>query len=289
MMWKRSALIADIDNTLFDWLHFWQAAFGAMVESILSSAPDLSRDRLLEEVRTIHRRFGTAEYAFLLQDLRPLLSSFGVGEDGERRAIQAYREAREATLHLYPDTKTVLTAVKRRGSKIIGFTESTGFHTMYRIRKLGLDGTIHAVYSPPDHAIPSGVDISAVRTREPLRYTLEHTRHEVVPDGFKKPDPVLLETILTREGIRTEDAVYVGDSLVRDVAMAQGARVLDAYAQYGKRSVTGAAELLLSVSHWSDAEIAAHTAVPVVPSIVLDTSLTQIFGYVQFGRFADAR
>jgi histidinol phosphatase-like enzyme len=47
----------------------------------------------------------------------------------------------------------------------------------------------------------------------------------VVPKEERKPNPELLFDICHREGIRPEDAWYVGDSLIKDVAMANRAGV----------------------------------------------------------------
>lgn len=106
----------------------------------------------------------------------------------------------------------------------------------------------------------------------------------MVPGGFKKPDPVLLESIMVRERVRPADAVYVGDSLSRDVAMAQRASVLDAYAEYGRAGVGDAAEFLLAVTHWNDEELAAARSDTVVPTITLRQSLSELTNFVDFQR-----
>jgi len=278
----KSVLIIDVDNTLFDWVRFWRASFGALVDSILASAPGLDRQRLLEEIRRIHRRVGTSEYAFILQDLRPVTGEFGIGPAEEQRAIQAYRDARALTLELYPGVRDTLLAVKAQNGRIVGFTESTGYHTADRLAKLGLDGVVDAIYSPPDYSIPQSVDITRIRTREPSEYHLKRTRHELVPGGFKKPDAVLLGSIMAREEVRPADAVYVGDSISRDVAMAQRASVLDVYAEYGRAGVAEVAAFLLAVSHWTDDELAAAYSKAVLPTITLHESLSELLTYVAF-------
>lgn len=145
----KSILIVDVDNTLFDWVRFWRASFGALVDSVLASAPGLERPRLLHEIRRIHRRVGTSEYAFILQDLRGVTREYGFGPADELRAIQAYREARTRSAELYPGVREFLMTIKARGTRILGFTESTGYHTVDRVAKFGLDGLLEAIYSPP--------------------------------------------------------------------------------------------------------------------------------------------
>lgn len=51
--------------------------------------------------------------------------------------------------------------------------------------------------------------------------------------GERKPKPGLLLEIIREAGACPEPAVYVGDSLMKDVAMAQAADVADVHAAYG--------------------------------------------------------
>ena len=285
----KTALIVDVDNTLLDWVRFWRASFGALVDSVLASAPGLERAHLLDAIRTIHRRVGTSEYAFVLQDLRPLLHQYGVGPAEEERAIRAYRDARETSLELYPGVLDTLQAIKADGNRVVAFTESTWYHTANRLATLGLDGVIDAIYSPPDYSIPESVDLAVVRRRPPSEYRLKLTRHEVVTGGFKKPDPALLKWILEHERVHASDAVYVGDSLLRDVGMAQNAGVLDVYAEYGRAGTADAAAFLLAVTHWSDEELAAARTNTIVPTITLHESFSELTSYVQFEKGVSCR
>ena len=50
-------------------------------------------------------------------------------------------------------------------------------------------------------------------------------------------------------------AIYVGDSLFKDVVMAQKAGVADVYAHYGKAHTKGEYELLRAVTHWPSEDV----------------------------------
>ncbi|WP_207759366.1 hypothetical protein, partial [Sphingopyxis terrae] len=65
-------LISDVDNTLFDWVHIWHAAFSAMLNELLQLS-GLDEDQLLPAIRAVHQHVGTSEYAFLIGDV-PLLA-----------------------------------------------------------------------------------------------------------------------------------------------------------------------------------------------------------------------
>jgi phosphoglycolate phosphatase len=52
---------------------------------------------------------------------------------------------------------------------------------------------------------------------------------------MKKPNPRLLADICSREGFKPSDAIYIGDSLVKDISMANDAGVDSVYAEYGRQ------------------------------------------------------
>ena len=74
-----------------------------------------------------------------------------------------------------------------------------------------------------------------------------------VPAGYGKV--AILETLATRLQVSPDRTVYVGDSLMKDVSMAQKAGVIDVHAKYGDTRDSAAYELLTMVSHWTDSDI----------------------------------
>jgi len=72
---KKTALITDLDNTLFDWADIWYKCFSAMLDEIVRIS-GLPRETLIPEIQAIHQKYGTSEYSFLIEELpslRPLL------------------------------------------------------------------------------------------------------------------------------------------------------------------------------------------------------------------------
>src|SRR5882672_3964281 len=98
-----TVLVTDMDNTLFDWLEMWQAAFGAMLERLTADS-GVPRETLEQEFFAIHQRHGTTEYAFAIQELPSLRARHPPEELPTRyaAAIEAYRTMRRRTLTLYP-------------------------------------------------------------------------------------------------------------------------------------------------------------------------------------------
>jgi FMN phosphatase YigB (HAD superfamily) len=284
---RKTVLITDLDNTLFDWVQLWHASFSAMLEKIVDIS-GVSETTLKAEIRAVHQRHGTSEYSFLVEEIPSLLKKFP-NQDLTKifaPAFAAYREQRRKELKLYPSVAETLLKVKGTGAKIVGYTESMAFYSNYRVRRLGLDGIFDTIFSPADHDIPKGMTVDQIRKYPATNYEFAHTKHQNTPPGELKPNKDILRSIIDHVGAKVEDCVYVGDSLVKDVAMAKDAGIADVWAKYGLSQDTAAYQLLREVTHWSDGDVEREKKISerdVVPSIELATSYSQILDHFQFG------
>src|SRR4051794_33404465 len=103
MRQKISVLITDLDNTLDDWVGIWYASFSPMLEMLMKQS-ELPRDTLIKEIKAVHQRHKTSEYAFVIEEIPSLITKHP-GEDLAvvyADAIRAYREGRARALKLYP-------------------------------------------------------------------------------------------------------------------------------------------------------------------------------------------
>ncbi len=283
---EKSVLIVDLDNTLYDWVRIWHASFRVMLDEIvnLSQVPE---GELIKHIRKIHQKAGTSEYSFLIEDLASYIAK-NSREDFMQKmqpAIDVYRRERRNALYLYPTVRETLETIKRAGTRIVGFTDSLAFYSMYRLKRLNLDGTLDYLFSPPDHDFPAGVTKENVRSKDAEAYELAITTHRVFEHGIRKPDPRMLDAILSTIHADREQCVYVGDSLFKDVEMAQKAGILDVYAMYGYSQERPEYELLQAVSHWTDEDVARERELKthhVNPTIVLESEMKEILKYISF-------
>ncbi len=281
-----SVLITDLDDTLFDWFSFWYHPFRVLLRS-LSIQSGISEQLLTEEFRELHRRHGTPECSFLVQEI-PALRSRHPDADIRRvydTSLHAYYSERKRHLSLFPGVLDTLAEISNKGSLVVAFTESRDFYAAERIRLLGLDGLVDVLYSPPDHAMPVGF----TRYYPDEYYKLESTLHRRLHHDILKPDPRVLLEILEDCGIRQEDALYVGDKKHKDVQMAQLAGVRDVYAAYGDTREKPGYDLLQQVSHWSQADIAREASLrqhaDLKASYTLENTFSevlQLFSFVPF-------
>lgn len=250
---KKSVLITDLDNTLFDWFSIWYHSFNAMLLKV-EEISGVSRDQLICEIRPIHQKHGTSEYSFILGDLPSLQAMYGNRYsivEALAEAIHAYRSARKRYMKLYPDVLTTMQKIQSIGAYTVAYTESQTYYSIYRIKKMELDGVIDVLFSPEDHDVP-------IPKEERVIVSLGKTIHKHTPHGELKPNPRLLLDIINSVGAKPEQCVYIGDSEIKDIEMAQRAGVSDVLASYGAthfQENKEGYELLRAVSHWKEADV----------------------------------
>jgi FMN phosphatase YigB (HAD superfamily) len=280
-------LVTDLDNTLYDWFDIWHSSFSTLLEEV-ARISGLPVEVLEQSARDVHQQHRTSEYSFLLNEMKCLRALHGDQDVAGiyAEAIHRFRSARKRTTHLYPTVNDTLRTVQSRGVQIVAYTDSLAFHSFQRIKALGLDGVIAAMYSPPDHEVPEGLNLSEVRTLAPSEYEFDHTVRRELPLGAAKPDPTVLKEICADFGVSPEETVYVGDSPMKDVAMAQAVGAIDVLAEYGISVNRDGYQLLRRVSHWTKADIERERQLAasqtVVPRYVLKQQFSELLDIVDF-------
>ncbi len=250
---EKSVLITDIDNTLFDWFGFWYHSFEAMLAKT-SAISGVSREVLIKEIKPVHEKYGTSEYSFLLESLPSLQKIYGTRENINEaldEAIHAYRSSRKKYLNLYPTVMDTLVTLKEKGCHIVAFTESKAYYAALRINRLNLDGIIDVLFSPDDHDVPIEKNLRSV-------ILLEKTLHKFTPKNEIKPNPQVLLDIIASIEAKPIQCVYVGDSEMKDIDMAQTAGISDVFASYGTNHFEehkDGYDLLRAVTHWTEADV----------------------------------
>lgn len=287
---RKRALITDLDNTLFDWCELWVNCFSPFLEEVLRIS-GVRRDTLISEIKAVHQKHGTTEYSFVLEEL-PSLQSMMNGESTTEvfaSAIEIYREQRRKYLRLLPTVAETLLKIKGRGALIVGYTESMGFYSNYRLRRLGLDGVMDFVFCPADHVLPEGLSHDDLRKYPAEYYKLKYCLSKTTPPGSTKPDPEVLRTIIDSLGLKLSECVYIGDSLMKDVAMAMDCGVDGVWAKYGKADARPEYSLLREVTHWTEDAVNRETRINehpgVTPRHVLERSFSEILDIFQFSDF----
>jgi phosphoglycolate phosphatase len=156
--------------------------------------------------------------------------------------------------------------LRMRGVRIVAHTEALFQNAYYRLIKLGLVDLIDRLYTSTT-ALPPAPNVSIMQPRSDFVSLLgEHER---------KPDPQVVLDICAKEKVDPVAAVYVGDSLTRDVAMAVNAGVTAVWARYGRSFAQDDWNYLVRITHWTAEDVAyeerlrAHSAA-VEPNLIID-------------------
>lgn len=281
-------LVVDLDDTLWTWFDAWHESFRAFVDELVKRS-HIDEKILLREIRKIHQRYGTTEFSWIIDELDILDDAVPPGESRDRYynpALHAQNKARKSATRLYPGVRETLERLNNIGTTVIAYTESLAFWTHWRIKRTGLDGLISQIYSSRDHSHPEGIIVEQRRYYPTSQYELQTTVHRYVPDGVLKPDPQILQQIIDDQAVDADETVYVGDSLMKDISMAQTVGTLDAFAKYGTRSHDPRYGLLQDVSHWTDETIRLEQdrrpGVHPTPTITLKEGLDELAEHVHF-------
>jgi FMN phosphatase YigB (HAD superfamily) len=246
------ALITDLDNTLYDWVTFFALSFDAMVAELVRIL-SVDRQSLLSEFKQIHQRYGSTETPWAALELPSVRMRFPDALPSElaqqlEPAFRIFSTARKNHLALYEGVAETLARLVGDGVMIIGHTEALPVNAFYRLTLLGVAERFSRLYTIEgktiDHPFP-----------ERLRSFPSSDLIRTLSPSERKPNPAVLLDICKREGLSPEECLYVGDSLIRDVAMAKQAGVLAVWARYGTRYDVTLWNLLVAVTHWTSADV----------------------------------
>jgi len=244
-------LVTDLDNTLYDWVTYFVPAFYAMMEkaSALLSVP---LDELLLEMKAVHQRHESSEHPFSLLDAPIVQRQLAHLTLDERKqylndAFHAFNKIRKQSLKLYDGVYDTLQKISRSGAIIVAHTDADTANALYRIVRLGLAQVISRLYAPQKSAQSEYKfgDAPAV----PGSYV------RALPREDRKPNPKLLQDICRDYDVDPAETLYIGDSRIRDVLMANNAGVHSALALYGANFDRELWQKLVRVSHWTEADV----------------------------------
>jgi FMN phosphatase YigB (HAD superfamily) len=249
-------VVTDLDNTVYDWLGSHVPAFEAQVAEMVRLT-GIGEHELLDSYRRVHQRVHTSEYAYAFLEL-DVLDELDAGlPPGERldrygSALVAYREEHLRRLALYEGVEETLMTLRDRGVMVVAHTDAMMFYASLRVSILGLAPLVDGLFAPADHSWPADVGRPfAELFGDPATRRSSVGIQEEFPRHLLKPNPEVLWRILRRFAVPPEEVLYLGDSLAKDVRVAQRAGVHDVHAAHGLSVGSPLYERLVAVTHWS--------------------------------------
>jgi phosphoglycolate phosphatase len=254
-------LITDLDNTLYDWVDYYTTAFAAMFAEVRHIS-GVDREDLLAAFRRVHQAHGTSEYAFSLAEL-DVLPEVAEGLDARTvvtrysAALTKFQEARRASLQLYEGVAETLDEARALGVTVVAHTDAMSLYAVSRVAELGLLGHIDGLVAHRNHDVPAWVTPDLLRAHMgDVDFSSLGWLWQLDPN-LVKPNPEVLARILSQYDVAPHEALYVGDSLTKDIKMANDAGVPSVHAEYGVAHARADYELLVSVTHWTQEQVVA--------------------------------
>jgi len=252
------AIITDADNTLYSWVEYIVPSLEAMTET-LCRVTGFSRDAIVESMKKVFSKYSTNEYAFVLQKTE-------IFEDIKRRDYAWFQEhvvnaarfsfnrARKEHLRIYPGVHKTLNALCSHGIRIIGLSDAPLFPVEQRLKHLGMDKYLEALYALKSYPVPKSHELDEdIVNRISVGYYKSRIKRVVeLPLSFEKPSTLGIRKILEDEKLRPERVLIVGDSLKKDIRIAQELGIADVWARYG---TVVAPELAATLNYYSAPEV----------------------------------
>jgi phosphoglycolate phosphatase len=208
----------------------------------------VDQEELLDDLQAVHRKHGDSEHPFALLETRAVQRQFGQMEQKKVAqfldpAFHTFNRVRKQNLKLYEGVYDTLDQLESSHVPVVAYTDARVINCLFRLNRLGIKHLIARLYAPAHVA------------KEVDRATLSDDFIRLLPHDDRKPNPQTLKDICSQYGVAPSDALYVGDSLVRDVYMAKRAGVHSAWAKFGTLYDRSLWPQLVRVTHWTDADV----------------------------------
>jgi len=223
------ALVVDLDNTLYNFDDAFARSIRGLVHAI-SRETGFAEDAIEADIRRVLVAHGSLEYPNLIDELETLCAPDTSTDEQERLrriAVGAFRRVRSHNLALFPGVRDTLKWAKDSGLSLIALSDAPAFQAEGRLRHFKLDGYFDALFSWEGIAASPRLK-AAART-----YTPRIAKRVTLSEHARKPNPDGLRQALRHVGVEPCDSYVVGDSLTRDVAVANAAGASSVWAYYG--------------------------------------------------------
>jgi phosphoglycolate phosphatase len=233
-------VVCDMDNTLYPWIDYIVPAVEAMVDSVCLTT-GFPRIKVVQSLKAVYGKYESNEYPFALQE-SSIYEEFPEFKSFDKLVIQparaAFAESRRKYLRPYNGVRATLEKLKERHVAVVALTDAPRNPAEYRLKKMQLDGFLTALYTLPGFEFPAAPDGEKLVAPDILRKDERGDYRAAcpvieLPRDYEKPNPAGLNQVLRTYSVKPGEALLVGDSLRKDVAVAKSVGVVDCWAEYG--------------------------------------------------------
>lgn len=248
-------LILDLDNTLYNWVDSFAPSFRAMVH-VLARVTQLDEITITESFSRVYEKYQTVEYSFAIQEL-DLWGELGWSQErimteAVNPARVAFGRVRKKHLFLYPGVKETLEWIHRQDMVIIAYSAAPIFLAEWRLKNLHIDHYFTCLYSWYGYSLPTELEIPQ-QVADRIRkggYKSRIRFKRAFDFDTMKPNPTGLIQILHENKLDMKKTYLMGDSLDKDIVVAQTVGIIDIWAKYGVDVLEESLETISRIKQW---------------------------------------
>jgi len=257
-----TVLITDLDNTLYDFVAYYEAGLAGLVTA-LSVGLGLTEDAVTARLRDVYLRRGSIEYPFAVEEVPEVCGlPQEVREPLVRASLEAFWSAASRRLTSYPTVPETLRQLAREGIAVIAHTDAPIHEVIRRLRHLELDRYLTGIVAQQWFARRPGRTLTVYLPEMPgwVRPPQRFQPLWRVPLVERKPNASIYQRIAEFLDIDPRYGTVIGDSVVRDLMPARQVGFEVVWARYGQRR--GLEGLMRSVVADVLPEVGARRAIP---------------------------
>ncbi len=233
-------VVTDMDNTLYSWVDYIVPAVESMVDAVCT-ATRYPRIKVVQSLKAVYTKYESNEYPFALQE-SSLFAEFPDFGSFDKLVIEparmAFAEARRKYLRPYKGVADTLKVLKERRVPVVALTDAPRNPAEQRVKRLGLDELLLAIYTLPGFQFPASPDGEALVAPDILQKEARGAYRPAcavveLPRDYEKPNAAGLKQICRTYGVEPKDVLVVGDSVKKDIAVARELGATDCWAEYG--------------------------------------------------------
>lgn len=256
----KTILLADIDNTLYDWPSFFAPSFRAMIHA-LAREMEISEDQLYNEAKAVFAERGSLEYAYWIQELE---STHGLDVQKLRKIVEAgrgaFKRVQSKRLVAYPGVAGTLRWLREQDVIIIGITNSSIYRAQHRLYDLKIDCFLSGLvaWEGFEPSVNDPANLGFTRTgRTRRRSRIEENRVMALSEQNCKPNEEHYLCALRLFDCPLDRAWAIGDSKAKDLEPAAKLGIRTIWARYGASFNPDDRDMatLLRITPWSSSKI----------------------------------